>query len=108
MDAGAEIENCNNSVYTLLHSAAHNENPEIVKLVLDTGADIEARDSIGRTPLHDAVWFNKNSEVVKVLLDAGANMKAKTRDGKLSIDLIEEDSPLYETDVYWRLHDARF
>ncbi|KAH7115490.1 hypothetical protein B0J13DRAFT_653898 [Dactylonectria estremocensis] len=50
----------------------------IVKLLLEKGADIEAKDSFGRTPL----WWaaaNGHEAIVKLLLEKGANIEAKHR-----------------------------
>ena len=62
---------------TPLHSASANDKSEVVALLLDGGADIEARDGDGWTPLHIAVEKNK-PEVVTLLLDRGANIEART------------------------------
>ncbi|MXY18635.1 MAG: hypothetical protein F4Y52_01410 [Synechococcus sp. SB0664_bin_36] len=60
-------------------------------------------------PVKAKMRLDEMSAVVKALLDAGADPTA----GRfLPVDLIDEltpsDSPLRDTDVYWRLHDARF
>jgi ankyrin repeat protein len=43
----------------------------VVKTLLDKGADIDANDNNGRTPLLQALR-NGNTEVIKILLDSGA------------------------------------
>ena len=82
----------------------------MVKTLLDAGADLNARDESGWTPLHWAVWLSETPAVVKTLLDAGADPNARTKDGLTAWDLIPvpDDSPLRDSDVYWQLHDARF
>ena len=52
----------------------------IVNSLLDAGADIEARDLGGETPLHFAVESG-NPETVKALLNAGADREARNTDG---------------------------
>jgi ankyrin repeat protein len=55
-----------------------------VKLLLERGANVEAQDAKGRTPLAlavlacvDSYWTDRRSpESVKMLLDAGASVKA--------------------------------
>ncbi|MBC6443871.1 MAG: hypothetical protein GDA50_00340 [Alphaproteobacteria bacterium GM202ARS2] len=51
--------------------------PEDIKHQLDSGADVNARDKHGATPLHFAVVFNKKHDVIKVLLNAGADANAR-------------------------------
>ncbi len=62
---------------TPLHWSAHNGYAEIVRLLLDAGADIEADEinCYGGKPLH---WASEHApEVVKLLLDRGANVHAR-------------------------------
>jgi truncated hemoglobin YjbI len=61
---------------TALHMAARRGNVEVIGALLDEGADIEARDSAGETPLRRAVNCNK-VEAVKLLLARGANPHSK-------------------------------
>ena len=48
---------------------------------LEDGANIEARDEYGQTPLHWAAEFSESPAVMKVLLDAGANIEAQAGRG---------------------------
>ena len=45
--------------------------PEIAKLLLERGANVNIQDDSGRTPLHLAA-FNKDPDMVKILLHFGA------------------------------------
>ena len=58
---------------TPLHWASANKNPEIAKLLLKRGAQVNARDTDGETPLHRG---SHNPEFVKVLLENGADVHA--------------------------------
>lgn len=55
--------------------------PEQIKKIIASGADVNARDEDGGTPLMYAVVWNKNPEVIKVLIAPGADVKARDEDG---------------------------
>jgi len=65
--------------------AAMNPNPEVVKVLLENGADIHARNEYGWTALMWAAAMNPNSGVAKALLEAGADVNAKEKDGKTAL-----------------------
>ena len=48
----------------------------MVQKKLDSGADANARDEWGFTPLHFAAAFNDDPDVITALVDAGADMNA--------------------------------
>ena len=51
--------------------------PQDVQAAIDNGADVNARDTRGWTPLINAALFNQNPEVITTLLKAGADLKAE-------------------------------
>ena len=74
-----------------LHAAAARTHPELVRLLLAAGADVNRRDpDTGRSPLHAAVSAGRGGdapEVVRELLDAGADVNATTADGASALDI---------------------
>ncbi len=67
---------------TVLHLAAGNtQEPEILKILINAGANIEAKSSEGFTPLHIASAHNTNPTITKTFLDAGADIEAKAELG---------------------------
>lgn len=66
----------NNHKETLLHTAVQLSNAEMVKLLLDAGANVNPVNVAAKgskTPLHIAAAQPSNAAVVKLLLDAGAS-----------------------------------
>ena len=70
-----------------------NDTPEVIKLLLEKGEDIEARDRYwNRTPLHHAVGHKKATEVIALLLDRGANIDAQDGDKSTPLHLASGES----------------
>jgi uncharacterized protein len=73
-----------------LHSAAANRDPAmahaIAALLLDYGADVNAKQEGGFTPLHEAALSGK-TELARLLLAHGADPSLAADDGMLPADL---------------------
>ena len=59
-----------------LHRATYGEHPEVVELLLENGADLNARNEKGWTALHVAALCG-NTRVIKILLGRGADVNAR-------------------------------
>ena len=57
----------------------------MTRLLLDSGANIEAKDKDGRTPLHHAV-LKEYLNVFILLLERGADIEAKDKSNQAPID----------------------
>ena len=74
---------------TPLASAAAAKQTELARLLIEHGADVNARAAGGHIPLHEAS-ANGNVELVKLLIENGADVHAKTDDGKTPLDFATE------------------
>ena len=85
IEAGADV-NAKDDIYgiTALMWAAMNGRSEVVKILLDAGADVNAKTEGGTTALMLAAFLD-NTEVAKILLNAGANVNARTKDGRTAL-----------------------
>jgi len=62
---------------TLLREAAYSNNLDVVKYLVEKGADVNAKDRFEHTPL----YLTSNPDVVKYLVEKGADVYAKDDDG---------------------------
>jgi len=80
-----------------IHCAALMGHAEVIDLLLDNGASIEARGMWSCTPLHIAAWAGQK-EAAETLLNRGADIEAKTSVGvtPLFIAVYEGQLPVVE------------
>ncbi|WP_419875208.1 ankyrin repeat domain-containing protein [Candidatus Pristimantibacillus sp. PTI5] len=92
-----------NSGHSLLNIAVENEQLEVVKFLLQNGADINFKSFKEWTPLHVAVDISidgtiqtggspgeEPTELIKYLLDNGADKNALECNGKTPIDIAKD------------------
>ena len=72
-----------------LHLAARDGQVEIAQALITAGADVNAQNNSGYTPLHRAT--NGNTEIAQALITAGADVNAKDEFGY---------TPLHWTAIY--------
>ena len=81
-------------------AAWKNPHPEVISLLLEAGALVNARDGNRESALLLAAMNNKNPEVISLLLKAGAEVNAKDEKGCLRFK-----TRLYK---FWREHSEEY
>lgn len=71
---------------TPLHLAVIAGNLATVEHLIGAGAQLEARDCRGWTPLHFAAFASDNPTLIECLLAAGADINARDRKGRTPLD----------------------
>lgn len=103
IEAGSRCDRPRNAIgkTPLMYAAGYNPDPEVVGLLVNSGADIEARTKYnGQTPLMFAAKWSPSPMVIEVLLKSGANAKVKDKDGKTALDYAKGNENIYKTEVY--------
>lgn len=81
---GADVNECDCNGVTPLWLAAQQSNYEAAKILIEHGANLEARDRFGSSPLHRAIIHSKlakDDRTIKLLLDAGADIHCQNNSG---------------------------
>ncbi len=87
LELGGDVSKADNYDNTPLHSAASGYRPENVKLLVEQGVDLDAKNRIwGRTPLEEAlvscrgIDIGRCAEVAEILVNAGAKVTPAAKD----------------------------
>src|SRR5262249_50325376 len=101
LDAGADPHrrDTTNDRYTLLHYAVFGGSPDVVRLMLERGLDVNARSSGGMTPLLsvlDSFFLSPKQKlyVARLLVEAGADVNVKADSGKTALDFAWSDEAI--------------
>ncbi len=69
--------------FTALHGAVKGKDAQMVQLLLESGADANAKNALGNTPLFVASW--QRPDIIKLLLEHGADPTAANNFGNAPI-----------------------
>ncbi|KAJ4448388.1 hypothetical protein ANN_10404 [Periplaneta americana] len=84
---------------TALHAAVMNGNFEVIKVLIGSNADINAKSSITkRTPLHYAFW-NGDQDIIKFLIEKGADETAVDVAGKIPRDIVPDSENEFQKNL---------
>lgn len=85
LKAGASVDALSETMLTPLHEAAGKSLVDLVKLLVDAGANVNARDKFSNTPLRmcasnaqSFATLDTFKKTVQILIDAGADINAGT------------------------------
>lgn len=103
LDRGAEIGAAARNPMKVqpIHAAVGSRNAESAALLLDRGADVNARQQVGYTPLMGAAAAGR-ADIVDLLLKHGADRTLVSDDGKTAADVAREHG---HTELAARLAD---
>lgn len=90
---GAKINDSDSRGYTALHKASGDDSrsagTQIIPFLISEGADLEARDNDGKTPLLTAALYGLASNMQQ-LIDGGANVRAANKNGVTAAHFIAD------------------
>ncbi|KAG5898102.1 hypothetical protein JTB14_027459 [Gonioctena quinquepunctata] len=73
----------------------------VVRCLLECGADINARNEQGFSPLHiSTLTYNYSDWLVKLLLQYGAHIDQPSSTGKIPLEFIKDINLHHQTDIY--------
>lgn len=88
---GASIDVVDGDGYYPIHLAAARSTPDMIALLLASGAGVNERSTItGESPLHLAVIYNKDPDVVRALLEHGADRNQTNNAGETPMQSTED------------------
>ncbi|XP_068665658.1 ADP-ribosylation factor GTPase-activating protein AGD3-like [Aristolochia californica] len=92
---------------SLLHLACQTADLGMIELLLQYGANINATDANGQTPLHHCILRGR-SAFAKLLLSRGADARAVDKEGKIPLQLaIAMGTSIIDEDIIVQLADCR-
>jgi ankyrin repeat protein len=89
--SGVDLNDRGNQGRTLLHGAANRGTLKAVRWLLEHGADPNALDEHGRSPLHVCARRNTSTSVVRLLIEAGSDIGARDASGNTALDYAVEN-----------------
>ncbi|XP_044488907.1 ADP-ribosylation factor GTPase-activating protein AGD4-like isoform X2 [Mangifera indica] len=93
-DPGMCLQGC-----SLLHLACHFDNPVMLELLIQFGADINLRDFHGRTALHHCI-STRNNPFAKLLLRRGARPSIKDGGGLSALERAMEMGAITDEELF--------
>jgi ankyrin repeat protein len=70
--------------------AVHSGDASEVQAAIDRGANVNAQDELGWTPLMGAAGYNEDPDVIDTLVESGANIETRNKDGGTALMIAAE------------------
>ncbi len=93
LNAGADVDGVDKGVTPLMTAAGHSGSPELLALLLNAHASVDAKQPDGTTALMLAAQHNTKPAVVEVLVNSGARVNAQRKDGATALMLAANSNP---------------
>ncbi|KAG0694241.1 Protein phosphatase 1 regulatory inhibitor subunit 16B [Chionoecetes opilio] len=93
LEVGVNPDSTNEDGLTALHQCCIDDSEEMMRLLVQHSADVNAQDSEKWTPLHAAATCG-HLHLAKFLIARGANLLAVNADGNMPYDICEDDATL--------------
>jgi hypothetical protein len=87
---GADVNSRHINQNTALHAASVQSKYDIMKLLVESGADVNAKNQDGLTPLMMVAFETGDAKAAVLLLDSKARVNEKDRSGVTALDLAKD------------------
>jgi ankyrin repeat protein len=87
---GADVNSRHVNQNTALHAASVQSKYDVMKLLVESGADVNAKNQDGLTPLMMVAFETGDAKAAVLLLDSKARVDEKDRNGVTALDLAKD------------------
>jgi ankyrin repeat protein len=97
--SGIDVNERDSDGYTALNIACGCSNEDMVRVLLEQGADPNISNNLNSAPLYDCVCGTININIVRLLLDHKANVNAQHRDNNTALHIAIIDTKLSNIEI---------